>query len=124
MSKNFILLTLLVFSLISCSEEELPIATPGNGLPMNLVGQDQTLSICGSNYILTNSNNDSVQIRYNEVLRDFFVENGISEKDFPIPVAVTLLRLDEADPCTTILKEVKTIRVSYVRAESGPESIR
>jgi len=109
------LLTLIAFLLVSCTDDELPIITKGEGMPLNLVGQNQTLSVCGGNYILTSANSDTILVKYNSVLRDFFVNNHLSEEDFPLAVSVTLKRLDKSDPCCLILKEVEHIGISYLR---------
>ncbi len=102
-----LLIPFFLIALVSCQQEPLQINCDA---PYTLVDQDHTYWICGGNYQFVSSDEqDTLRIQYNDILRDFFVNEGIQLEDFPVAVNISFAELPADQTCREWLKELTCI---------------
>jgi len=99
-----LLIPFFIVVLTSCQKETVQVNCDAD---YTLVAQDQTYWICGGNYQFVSSDErDTLRIQYNDILRDFFVNEGIQLEDFPLEVSLSFTELPADHTCHEWLKEL------------------
>ena len=102
-----LLVPFFIVLLNSCQQETLQVNCDA---PYTLVEQDHTYWICGGNYqFVSRDEKDTLRIQYNDILRDFFVNEGIQLEDFPMEVSLSFTELPADETCREYLKDLTCI---------------
>lgn len=105
--KNLILTLFLATVLMSCTDDEIPVLCQ-NSIEAMLINREDSAWTCGGHYHFA-TDWDTLHIKYNDVLRDFFIATQFDENDYPMEVRIIAKNLEETDECHGALMELECI---------------